>query len=83
MLPAKYLPTWGQGESEAVSTRCDSWRRGGQWVASGPQALSLTLLIKEQPEIKHTKKHRIVTTEELFFQFTYLHVCLYNAGGTR
>ena len=42
MLPAKCLPTWGQGESEAVSTRCDSWRRGGQWVASGPQALSLS-----------------------------------------
>lgn len=40
VLPAKYLPTWGQRESEAVSTRCDSWRRGGQVGGLGATGLA-------------------------------------------
>lgn len=39
----------------------------GKWVALGQQALFLTLLLKEQPDTKRTKKHRIVTKRIAIF----------------
>lgn len=78
MLPAKYLPTWGQGESEAVSTRCDSWRRGGQ-----VGGLGATGLVAHSPCQRTARNKAHKETQNRYQQKSYFPVHLLIGVSTK